>query len=276
MVFPVDRRRRRGVFVAGSFSASIAAGVFLSCFVAGVAGCAGSQLAVGVVDVRYKAKEARDNGAMRCAPRQLAMADTNVEFAARELDEGDYYRAREHLQIAEDNAREALRLSPRDKCVGPPKPTDRDGDGISDDVDKCPNDPEDKDGFEDADGCPDPDNDKDGIADVADKCPNDAGGQGRLRGRRRLPRSRQRQGRHRRRGRQVSERPRGQGRVRGRRRLPRSRQRQGRQSPTPTTSVRTTRARPTTPAAPRSTNTSSSPGRKSSSSRRSSSRPTRP
>ncbi|MCA9521128.1 MAG: OmpA family protein, partial [Myxococcales bacterium] len=37
--------------------------------------------------------------------------------------------------------------------------------------DKCPNDPEDKDGFEDEDGCPDPDNDKDGICDpwVADK-----------------------------------------------------------------------------------------------------------
>ncbi|MEN9579942.1 MAG: hypothetical protein RJA70_2951, partial [Pseudomonadota bacterium] len=34
-------------------------------------------------------------------------------------------------------------------------------------------DPEDKDGFEDEDGCPDPDNDKDRILDVKDKCPND-------------------------------------------------------------------------------------------------------
>ena len=42
---------------------------------------------------------------------------------------------------------------------------DRDGDGIPDSVDKCPDDPEDKDGFEDSDGCPDPDNDKDGICD---------------------------------------------------------------------------------------------------------------
>ena len=49
---------------------------------------------------------------------------------------------------------------------------DRDGDGYKDDVDKCPDDPEDFDGFEDADGCPDPDNDKDGILDVDDKCPN--------------------------------------------------------------------------------------------------------
>ena len=50
---------------------------------------------------------------------------------------------------------------------------DRDGDGIPDDVDKCPDDPEDKDGFEDEDGCPDPDNDKDGIPDNDDLCPND-------------------------------------------------------------------------------------------------------
>ena len=42
---------------------------------------------------------------------------------------------------------------------------DRDGDGIKDDVDKCPDEPEDKDGFDDADVCPDPDNDGDGICD---------------------------------------------------------------------------------------------------------------
>ena len=50
---------------------------------------------------------------------------------------------------------------------------DRDGDGYKDDVDQCPDDPEDFDDFEDADGCPEPDNDKDGILDVDDKCPND-------------------------------------------------------------------------------------------------------
>ncbi|HEY4183126.1 MAG TPA: OmpA family protein, partial [Kofleriaceae bacterium] len=37
----------------------------------------------------------------------------------------------------------------------------------------CPNDPEDKDGFEDEDGCPDLDNDKDRILDKDDKCPNE-------------------------------------------------------------------------------------------------------
>ena len=52
---------------------------------------------------------------------------------------------------------------------------DRDGDGFKDDVDKCPDDPEDFDGFEDEDGCPDLDNDQDGIPDVLDKCPNEPG-----------------------------------------------------------------------------------------------------
>jgi outer membrane protein OmpA-like peptidoglycan-associated protein len=53
------------------------------------------------------------------------------------------------------------------------KISDRDGDGIPDELDKCPDEPEDKDGFEDEDGCPDPDNDKDGIPDTADACPNE-------------------------------------------------------------------------------------------------------
>jgi outer membrane protein OmpA-like peptidoglycan-associated protein len=57
----------------------------------------------------------------------------------------------------------------------PPAPDpDRDGDGIPDRLDKCPDQPEDKDGFQDADGCPDLDNDTDGIPDAKDRCPNDA------------------------------------------------------------------------------------------------------
>jgi OmpA-OmpF porin, OOP family len=49
---------------------------------------------------------------------------------------------------------------------------DRDGDGYKDDQDQCPDEPEDFDGFQDGDGCPDPDNDNDGILDVDDRCPN--------------------------------------------------------------------------------------------------------
>ena len=48
---------------------------------------------------------------------------------------------------------------------------DRDGDGYKDDVDECPDEPEDFDNFADEEGCPDPDNDRDGILDVDDECP---------------------------------------------------------------------------------------------------------
>ena len=71
----------------------------------------------------------------------------------------------------------------------PARAGDSDDDGIPNKYDLCPNDPEDMDGFEDTDGCPDPDNDKDGICDPwvmekgqsakyasvckgSDKCPN--------------------------------------------------------------------------------------------------------
>jgi OOP family OmpA-OmpF porin len=52
---------------------------------------------------------------------------------------------------------------------------DNDDDGVPDDSDRCPTEKEDADGFEDQDGCPDPDNDHDGIPDVSDACPNEAG-----------------------------------------------------------------------------------------------------
>jgi outer membrane protein OmpA-like peptidoglycan-associated protein len=51
---------------------------------------------------------------------------------------------------------------------------DNDGDGVPDAQDQCPMEAEDKDGFQDEDGCPDLDNDGDGIPDDQDKCPNDA------------------------------------------------------------------------------------------------------
>jgi hypothetical protein len=49
---------------------------------------------------------------------------------------------------------------------------DRDHDGVYDVDDRCPDQPEDRDGFQDQDGCPDLDNDNDGIPDAQDKCPN--------------------------------------------------------------------------------------------------------
>ena len=52
---------------------------------------------------------------------------------------------------------------------------DHDADGRDDKDDYCPTDAEDLDGFQDEDGCPDPDNDGDGVPDTEDRCPNDPG-----------------------------------------------------------------------------------------------------
>ncbi|MEO7423580.1 MAG: thrombospondin type 3 repeat-containing protein [Fibrobacteria bacterium] len=54
---------------------------------------------------------------------------------------------------------------------GFPLARDRDHDGVPDNRDKCPLAPEDRDGFQDEDGCPEQDNDGDGIPDAADNCP---------------------------------------------------------------------------------------------------------
>ena len=55
-----------------------------------------------------------------------------------------------------------------------PRVHDRDGDGIPDDRDACVTLPEDFDGHQDEDGCPEPDNDGDLVPDLDDHCPNDA------------------------------------------------------------------------------------------------------
>jgi outer membrane protein OmpA-like peptidoglycan-associated protein len=57
--------------------------------------------------------------------------------------------------------------------------SDRDADGILDDRDRCPERAEDRDDYQDEDGCPEGDNDGDGIPDQDDECPDareDAGG----------------------------------------------------------------------------------------------------
>lgn len=62
---------------------------------------------------------------------------------------------------------------PEFKGCPPPQPVDTDGDGLLDPDDQCPRQPEDVDGHEDQDGCPDPDNDGDGLNDDVDVCPNE-------------------------------------------------------------------------------------------------------
>ena len=56
----------------------------------------------------------------------------------------------------------------------PPLPADDDGDGVFAGDDKCPAEVEDQDGFQDEDGCSDPDNDEDGVLDGVDQCPAEA------------------------------------------------------------------------------------------------------
>ncbi len=141
-------------------------------------GCAGSAVRSQTGATTTLIATAHDNGAERCAPVELAMAESHNDFARHALDEGNYYEARHEASVAESNAKKAIEKSPREKCVDKEVvvkagPGDMDGDGIKDDVDKCPREPEDKDGFMDEDGCPDLDNDNDGLADKVDKCPDD-------------------------------------------------------------------------------------------------------
>ena len=136
-------------------------------------GCAGSAIREKTALTGDVIEKARANGAQRCAPYELAMAESHNDFANHALDEGNYFEARREAAVAETNAQSAFDKSPKEKCVDQPGPGDIDGDGILDNVDKCPKVPEDKDGFEDEDGCPDEDNDKDGIGDKIDACPMD-------------------------------------------------------------------------------------------------------
>jgi outer membrane protein OmpA-like peptidoglycan-associated protein len=155
---------------------------------------AGSKIRADAEVITNDIGRAERSGAVKCAPRELAYAVANRDFAMGELDRGNNFRAQDHIHIAEENIKKALELSrgcaPKQILVRerdqekPPKPppqvvkieiVDTDGDGLPDKDDKCPDKPEDKDGFQDDDGCPDPDNDNDGVLDANDRCPNEPG-----------------------------------------------------------------------------------------------------
>jgi outer membrane protein OmpA-like peptidoglycan-associated protein len=137
--------------------------------------CAAGPVARGKIDgLNAVVKKAEANGAMRCAPRELALAKSHLEFALVRLDQGKFSDAQTHIELAEPNAHAAFAMSPADKCSEAPKPGkegDRDGDGIADTFDQCPDQRENYNGFEDLDGCPDdPDTDGDGVPDSRDQC----------------------------------------------------------------------------------------------------------
>lgn len=110
-------------------------------------------------------------GARVCAPREFASAEAHLQFAREEWSERDYIECQDHLVIVREQIDSAQQWLATCTETEPP---DKDGDGVLDDVDQCPDDPEDIDGFEDEDGCPDPDNDGDGILDAVDLCPDEA------------------------------------------------------------------------------------------------------
>lgn len=105
-----------------------------------------------------------------CAPVELATAEAALVYARHETSQGRPHTAEGLIAKAEENARLAFERSRDRGCLG-----DRDGDGLPDRDDQCPDDPEDHDSYQDLDGCPEPDNDLDGVLDPADRCPTQRG-----------------------------------------------------------------------------------------------------
>ena len=142
-----------------------------------VGSCVGPRIQAQSEVVRSDIDKAKKSGAYTCAPRELALAESNVDFAENELAQGDFIRAQQHIETAVENANKALANSKEcaPKRVMIKTKSDKDGDGILDENDACPEQPEDIDLFEDEDGCPEDDNDKDTVKDVDDKCKNTPG-----------------------------------------------------------------------------------------------------
>jgi outer membrane protein OmpA-like peptidoglycan-associated protein len=76
----------------------------------------------------------------------------------------------DQIDVCPDEPEDRDRYQDDDGCPD----LDNDGDGVIDANDKCASEPEDRDGFADDDGCPERDNDGDGVSDVTDRCPSDA------------------------------------------------------------------------------------------------------
>ncbi|MGM0443180.1 MAG: thrombospondin type 3 repeat-containing protein, partial [Fibrobacterota bacterium] len=126
------------------------------------------------------------NDPMRLSPGITFLVPGGFNFGAGAQisvarSEDEYMLARESGKDSVDEIWMETAVEPKVKFTasigwnGSVIPQDTDGDGLLDDDDRCPRDPEDFDGFEDQDGCPDYDNDGDGIPDSLDNCPNEVG-----------------------------------------------------------------------------------------------------
>lgn len=105
-----------------------------------------------------------------CSPKALARAEVALARARHESSRGRPVSARTAVEDAEAAVRDAWKGSGDTACL-----PDADGDDIPDRIDKCSKLAEDFDGFQDDDGCPDPDNDVDGVPDKDDQCPLEPG-----------------------------------------------------------------------------------------------------
>jgi outer membrane protein OmpA-like peptidoglycan-associated protein len=94
------------------------------------------------------------------------------ERLSREGGDADHDGIPDDVDLCPSDPEDRLEPDPSDGC---PKQPDKDGDGIPDAFDKCPDVPEDKDGIQDMDGCPEVDYDNDGVPDVSDACPREPG-----------------------------------------------------------------------------------------------------
>jgi outer membrane protein OmpA-like peptidoglycan-associated protein len=103
-----------------------------------------------------------------CAPREIANAEADAAFTKVEFENGDLLRARAHARESERWATLAMEIA------RPCGTADRDEDTVVDILDHCPDEPEDMDGVDDADGCRDidpyGDEDADGVRNIDDAC----------------------------------------------------------------------------------------------------------
>ncbi len=124
---------------------------------------------------------AKSLGAMVCVPGPYARVQAAYRFAVLEKSQGDRARSRQHVEAGLavsasvlDGAKDCpvrgilVKHSDMDPWL------DGDGDGLGLVDDLCPYALEDFDGFEDDNGCPDPDNDQDGTVDAEDQCPSES------------------------------------------------------------------------------------------------------
>jgi len=140
--------------------------------------CAGRELEgkVGGTQTRLQDAIADGSKSIGCAPKETALAEVNIKAAEEALKMGEYYRGKEHVILASKYTEIAELKTDKTRCLDPgdptptaaPTATDKDGDGYDDDVDGCPEEPEDFDAYEDEDGCPDRDNDGDGVEDASE------------------------------------------------------------------------------------------------------------